>query len=637
MTGDDDGTDDTGQRDGGVRVRAAGVLRALGLAWTAGRLLTVCFAAGALAEAAVPVVVAWLTKFALDAVAERTASTAQVVQIAAGLAAAGIAAATLPHLSRYVRSELERRIGLLTQDQLFRAAERFAGLARFEDPVFLDRLSLAHQSGGSTPSQVVGGTLAIGRGAVTVLGFVASLLLISPWLTAAVILAAVPALLAELRLSRQRAAMMWRLGPVERRELFYRQVLTDVKAAKELRLFGTGPYFRGLMNRERRASNRERGRMDRRELAVQSVLALLSAAIAGGGLVWALLAARTGALTPGDVALLVTSVAGVQAAVSALVNEVTLAHQELLLFDHYLAVIEAEPDIPVAADPVPVPPLRRGVEFRDVWFRYSPDHPWALRGVTLTIPHGRATALVGRNGAGKSTLVKLLCRMYDPERGAVLWDGVDLRDLDPAELRDRVGAVFQDYMEYDVSAAHNIGLGDLPALDDRERIEAAARRAGVHATVTALPDGYDTMLSRLFFDAGPDGEADPTAGVVLSGGQWQRLALARAMLRDGRDLLVLDEPSSGLDAEAEHEIHTGLRAHRAGRTSVLISHRLGAIRDADLLVVLDEGRVAEEGTHAELLRRDGVYARLFTLQAQGYGAGAPDAATAGRRSAEVVP
>jgi ATP-binding cassette, subfamily B, bacterial len=224
--------------------------------------------------------------------------------------------------------------------------------------------------------------------------------------------------------------------------------------------------------------------------------------------------------------------------------------------------------------------------------------------------------LVGLNGAGKTTLVKLLCRMYDPTRGQILWDGVDLRDVPPEALRERISAVFQQHMDYDLTAAENIGLGDLPALDDRARLEEAASRAGVGDKLAALPRGYDTLLTRMFYsEADKD---DPGTGVVLSGGQWQRLALARAFVRDGRDLMILDEPSSGLDPQAEHEIHNRMREYRTGRTSLLISHRLNAVRDADLIVVLDGGRIVETGEHEPLLASGGHYARLFRLQAAGY-------------------
>jgi ATP-binding cassette subfamily B protein len=211
----------------------------------------------------------------------------------------------------------------------------------------------------------------------------------------------------------------------------------------------------------------------------------------------------------------------------------------------------------------------------------------------------------------------LLGRFYDPQHGAVLWDGVDIRQVLPAELRARMGAVFQDYMTYDMTAAENIALGDVARVDDRPGIEAAARRAGIHDRLAGLPRGYDTMLSRAF-QLNPAGQPGPEDGVSLSGGQWQRLALARAFLRADRDLLVLDEPSAGLDAHAEHELHAALGAYRAGRTSLLISHRLGAVRQADAIVVLSEGVVVEQGRHDELVAADGHYARLFRRQASGY-------------------
>jgi ATP-binding cassette subfamily B protein len=213
-------------------------------------------------------------------------------------------------------------------------------------------------------------------------------------------------------------------------------------------------------------------------------------------------------------------------------------------------------------------------------------------------------------------LVKLLCRFYDPTKGSILWDGVDIRDVDPARLRLRMAAVFQDYMNYDLTARENIGLGDVSALDDLPRIRRAARRVGMHDRLATLSRGYETYLSRILLPELDGTRAD--AGVELSGGQWQRLALARAFLREGRDFMILDEPSSGLDAEAEHEIHAALTRHRADRTSLLISHRLSTVRDAELIVVLADGRVVESGDHDCLVSTGGEYARLFALQASGY-------------------
>jgi len=252
-----------------------------------------------------------------------------------------------------------------------------------------------------------------------------------------------------------------------------------------------------------------------------------------------------------------------------------------------------------------------------VWFRYGADQPWVLRGVRLFIPAGEAVALVGHNGAGKSTLVKLLCRFYDPDRGRILWDGVDLRDVGPVDLRRRVTAVFQDYMTYDLSAAENIAVGDLSLAQDAPALAAAAERARVHDAIAALPKGYDTLLTRTFFDL--TDKENPETGVLLSGGQWQRVALARAFLRGDRDLMILDEPSSGLDAEAEDEIHRSLRAHRRGHATLLVSHRLNAVREASHIVVLIDGLVAEQGSHDVLMARRGTYARLFATQARGFG------------------
>jgi ATP-binding cassette subfamily B protein len=263
--------------------------------------------------------------------------------------------------------------------------------------------------------------------------------------------------------------------------------------------------------------------------------------------------------------------------------------------------------MPVNATPVPMPQtLTRGLEFRNVWFRYPGRDDWALRDLNLSIAPGEKLALVGQNGAGKTTLIKLLTRLYDPTEGQVLLDGVDLREYDPDELRKHIGVIFQDFVRYQLSARENIGFGQIDRLDDAERLASSAERGGADTVVAELPEGMETMLGR-WFDKGHE----------LSGGQWQKIALSRAFMRDG-EVLVLDEPTAALDAEREYEIFQRFRDLTAGKIAVLISHRFSTVRMADRIAVVENGQISELGSHAELLARGGTYARLFEMQAEGY-------------------
>jgi ATP-binding cassette subfamily B protein len=594
---------------------------AAGLAWRAGPATAVACLVATVAGGLVPATAALLTKRLLDGLTGERVDLAATV---AGLVGVGLVAAVVSPVSVFLQGDLDRRVDHVLQDRLYRAVNRFAGLARFEDPAFLDRLRLAEQASGAGLAPATTGMFELVRNLVTVGGLLAALASLNLVLAGVVLVASAPALLAELALSRHRRRLLTETSTAMRRRAFYSSLLSDLQAAKEVRLFGLGDFLHGRMLAELRSIQDRERRLDLRMVVTQSGPALLGAGVAGLGLAWAVREAAAGRLTPGGVTVLVAAVAGVQGALAGLVAQLGGATEALTVFGYFLDVTAMPDDLP---EPGPgaarrLPPLRHGIELRDVWFRYGPGEPWVLRGVSLTIPRGRAVALVGRNGAGKSTLVKLLCRFYDPDRGAVLWDGIDLRDVPVAELRRRMGVLFQDFMSYDLTAAENVGVGDLERLADRAAVEAAGRRAGAHDAVAGLRRGYDTLLSRIFFTEGEQ-DGDRT-GVTLSGGQWQRLALARTFMRDRRELLILDEPSAGLDAEAERRVHRQLRRFRAGRTSLLISHRLGALRDADLLVVLGGGAVVEQGTHAELVAAGGEYARLFGLQAEGYLAAGPE-------------
>ncbi|MBB5776637.1 ABC transporter ATP-binding protein [Nonomuraea jabiensis] len=588
------------------------------LCWRAGPVLAASQLVATVLAGLLPSATVWATKMLVDGLA--TGRPERVLAPVAALVVLGLVAGVLPQLTGYLRGETDRRLDLLLQDRLYTRVNTFHGLSRFENPVFLDELRMAAQATGNAMGPITSGLFDLGRNVIALAGLLTALAVLSPLMAGLVALAALPVLAARMSLEKRRIRMIAGQSAAARRQIFYSSLITDVEAAKEVRLFGLGDFLKRRVLGELAVLQSGERRLDQREAFTQSALAALSAAVSGAGLLWAVYSALDGRLTLGDVTAFAAAVAGTQAALTATVDNAANARQALLLFAHHERVMSLPGDLPTPGEPQALPALRRGIELHDVWFRYDESHPWVLRGVDLTIPHGASVALVGLNGAGKSTLIKLLCRFYDPSRGAILWDGIDIRDVPPAELRARMGVLFQDYMSYDLTAAENIGVGEVEAMSDRARLQAAAELAGAHETVRALPRGYDTMLSRVFF--GPEDDDDPQAGVTLSGGQWQRLALARALVRERRDLLILDEPSSGLDAQAEYEVHRRLREHRAGNTSLLVSHRLGAVRDADLIVVLGDGRIIERGTHDELIALGGRYAHLFATQASGYREGA---------------
>ncbi|GGN75978.1 multidrug ABC transporter permease [Actinoplanes lobatus] len=587
------------------------------LAWAASRAGLLAYLVVLVPQGLAPVAVAWLTKTLLDGMA---AGRGLAVPLLAALAVALLATTVAGDVGHYFASRLRREVDLLAQRNLFLAAGRLPGLAPFEDPALHDRLDLGEQAAQTAPSQVVTGAAELGQAAITLTGFTVALIAVDPLITATVALVGLATLLVEARLGRARAGLAWQLSPAWRRAFSFQVLQTDVRAAKEIRVYGLTGYLHDRMAALLRSATDAENRLDSRVLRGQALLAVCATGSIAFGLVMVARQASAGAVGVGGVSFALAALLGVQTMIAVMVRVAAGAYAGLLLLRHYRDVATdagiADPVRIPQPDAVerPAPRLSDGIRLRDVWFRYDEQHPWALRGVDLTIPRGRTVAIVGLNGAGKSTLIKLLCRFYEPTRGTIRWDDTDLAGLPPEALRRRMTVVFQDFMEYDLTAAENIGVGDLSRMDDLPALRAAAARAGVDDRLTALPRGYRTLLTRIHADS-----ADPdSTGVTMSGGGWQRIAIARALLRDDSDLLILDEPSSGLDPEAEAELQRQLRARRDGRTIVIISHRLSAVREADTIVVLADGRITESGAHDELIAAGGRYAELFAQQASGY-------------------
>ncbi len=537
-----------------------------------------------------------------DSPEDAARATAPWIAAYAGLnAAAGVFGAVVRG-----RAELfQERVGHASSLRLMTVASDVDLLA-FESPRFYDRLQRVQGQSQFRPTQVVHSLSQLASGMAGTVGVLIALAVIQPLLVPIALLWFLPLLAATHRNVWTNYDFVRGQSPLERRRSYIAGLLVERSAAKEVRAFGLRRFLLDRYQRLWQEREQELGvvtRKNTRTIVEAEVSTALLTAIVSGTLIW--LFAR-GSFTVAEMGAVLNGLWQIQMRFGAIAWSAAGLFEAVVFLDDQAELLVMAADEAERRPTGPAPVGFERITIDGVSFRYPEQTADALTDVDLSIGRGEVVALVGENGSGKTTLAKLLGLLHTPTSGQIYWDGADTATVDPDQLRRQVTVVFQDFARYNLTAAENIGLGDIDRLDDRSGIERAATRAGADRLVGRLPDGYDTVLGRMF-----------EAGAELSVGQWQRIAVSRAFFRDA-PLLILDEPTASLDARAEHDLFGRIRNLFAGRTVLLISHRFSTVRSADRIYVLHQGHVVEHGTHTELMAANGRYAELFTLQAQAY-------------------
>lgn len=588
--------------------RLAHVSRALALVWTASPRWTLAWAAVLVVQGLVPAAAIRLTRDAVDLMAavlgrangwEVLVERAWIPLTLAGLLLAGEALHGAVEWIRTVQSEL-------VQDhlkELVHSKSVAVDLAFYESAEFFDHLHRARDDAGTRPLALVESIGSLLQNGITLIALGGILFQYGAWFAGLLLLSTLPSFAVLMRTSLLEHRWHESTTQDRRRLQYFESLLTGHWSAAEVRLFGLGPHFRSLYRALRAHLRDSRIALVRRRVLARLGASALTLLIAALALLVVIRQALAGLLTIGDLALVYQAFQRGQALMRGMFADLGRVYSHGLfigsLFD-FLALDHRVQD-PVAPALLPSP-LRSGIRFDNVTFRYPGSESAALDGFTAELPAGKMIAVVGENGAGKSTLLKLLCRFYDPEDGRIELDGIDLRRLKLDELRSNISILFQFPVTYHTSARDNIGIADLSLPADQERIVEAARNAGAHHVIEKLPKGYDSMLGKLFTD-----------GTELSGGEWQRVALARAFYRRS-GILVLDEPTSFMDSWHEADWLDRFRQLARGRTSIVITHRFQIAKQADLIYVMKHGRLAEAGSHNQLLALGGLYAASWELQ-----------------------
>ncbi len=594
----------------GQRLRALGnVPPVLRIVWESGPQVVVWGLGLRVLSALIPLAVLSVTRRIIDAIVVHVAKQGPLVPgfwwlVALEFGLAGLATIlgrAIDYCDTLLADKYIFHISVRTMEHASRL-----DIASYEDPVFYDKLERARVQG----TDRLGMIQAIGRGLqqiITSVTLAAGIFVYSPWLLLVLIAAVVPAFLGESHFAFLGYSLAFSQTPV-RRQLDYLRVLGASKdSAKELKLFGLGPFltaqFRGLS----KGIYQQNVSLAKRRLWAGSLLSLLSTSGYYGTYAWVIYQTVAGHLSVGVMTFLTGAIAGASTNIQLTFSTFSgIADQALFLTD-LLEFFGVRPAVRSRPDAVLAPrPISRGFEFRNVSFVYPGTARLVLKSLNLRLEPGERIALIGENGQGKTTIVKLLTRLYDPSEGQILLDGVDLRDYNLEDLCGQIAVIFQDFMRYDFTAAENIAVGQIREQRNRLEIEAAARKSLADGVIARLPRGYEQMLGRRF-----------EGGVDLSLGEWQKVALARAYLRDAQ-LLILDEPTASLDARSEHEVFERFAELTADKMAVLISHRFSTVRMADRILVLEDGRIAEEGNHAQLISRRGRYSEMFELQAASY-------------------